>query len=134
MLQDMQLSTFDMLANDLAKKGRFAPLSEEEGKEKFLSDLRMRMKTAIAQVLRMSSHVFEQRSGGFRLMGFDFMLDNDMNLWFVEANTGPQGSQNEQKRNQFAENMYRDALEIEFSFLRSRVTRVREFVRKATEE
>ena len=82
----------------------------------------------------MSMHVLEQRSGGYRLMGFDFMLDDNMNLWFIEANTGPQNSQWERKRRHLTEVMYRDALEIEFVYLRSRVKRLRDFVKIAVEE
>ena len=74
----------------------------------------------------------EQRSGTFRIMGFDFMLDDKMNLWFIEANTSPQITQLESHRSQFTEVMYRDALEIEFAYLRSRVDRLREFVRIAS--
>ena len=79
----------------------------------------------------MSMSALEQRSGTFRIMGFDFMLDDKMNLWFIEANTSPQITQTDIHRRQFTELMIRDALEIEFALLRSRVQRLREFVRTA---
>ena len=82
----------------------------------------------------MTESAFEHRSGSFRIMGFDFMLDEDMNLWFIEANNAPQLSQTETHRRYFTEILIRDAIEIEFALLRGRVKRLREFVKKASEE
>ena len=127
----MQLSTFQMLADDLESKGK---LHGERGKREFIEYLRKKFKTAIAHILRFTRHVFEERSGSFRIMGFDFMLDEDMNLWFIEANHGPQLTQTEPRRRYFTEILVRDALEIEFALLRSRVKRVLKFVHKAANE
>lgn len=82
----------------------------------------------------MTLPAIEERSGTFRIMGFDFMLDTDMNLWFIEANKNPQMTQIEPHRRDFTQIMIRDALEIEFTYLRSRVKRLRAFVQRAAEE
>lgn len=113
------------------KQGR---LVGEEEKRAFLENLRHKFKTAIAHIIRMSQSVLEKRSGSYRVMGFDFMLDQNLNLWFIEANNAPQMSQTEKYRRQFTEILIRDALEIEFALLRSRMKRVREFVQIAAEE
>ena len=67
-------------------------------------------------------------------MGFDFMLDEDMNLWFIEANDSPQMSQTEAHRRYYTEILVRDAIEIQFALLRSRVKRLRRFVQRAAHE
>lgn len=130
-LLNMQLSTFQMLADDLENKGR---IHGEEGKKEFIEHLRQKFKTAIAHILRFVQPAFESRSGNYRLMGFDFMLDEDMNLWFIEANNSPQMTQTEAHRRYFTEILIRDAIEIEFALLRSRMKRVRRFVQKAAHE
>ena len=130
-LLSMQLSTFQMLADDLESKGR---IHGETGKREFIENLRKKFKTSIAHILRFTQSIFEKRSGSYRLMGFDFMLDEDMNLWFIEANDSPQMSQTEAHRRYYTEILVRDAIEIQFALLRSRVKRLRRFVQRAAHE
>lgn len=73
-------------------------------------------------------------SGLYRLTGFDFMLDTDFNLWFIEANYAPQIFQIEKKRNQFMEEMFRGLFEIQYAYLRSRMMRLRTFIAEASKE
>ena len=70
----------------------------------------------------------EERSGIFRLMGFDFMMDQNLDLWFIEANPAPQLDQILTERSNFMRKMLRDASEILYALLRSRMLRVRRFI------
>ena len=51
--------------------------------------LRPQFKKAMIHLVRMASPAFLENSSLFELYGADYMLDADLNLWFVEANSGP---------------------------------------------
>jgi hypothetical protein len=69
-------------------------------------------------------------SGSFEMFGLDFLLDEDLNLWFIECNASPQliGT-NEYKKN-FLITMLTDMFEIQYAYLRSRWRRIQTFVEK----
>ena len=78
----------------------------------------------------MSNHIWKQQSGVFRLIGMDFMMDEDLNLWFIESNYGPQLPKLLEERWHFMEVLIRDLFEIQYALLRSRMMRVRTFLKK----
>lgn len=67
----------------------------EERKISFLQTVLPRIKEQVADVFKAAGHSIYasdlSRPGynGFELMGFDFMLDEDMNLSLIEVNTNP---------------------------------------------
>lgn len=85
-------------------------------------------KKAMIHLVRMSQKNFLKRSSLFELYGMDFMLDDNLNLWFIEANALPGLSEKSPTFTQFEGQMLRDEYEIIFKLLRSRMKRVFYFV------
>ncbi|RZM27129.1 MAG: hypothetical protein EOO88_14520, partial [Pedobacter sp.] len=96
--------------------------------------LRPEFKKAMIHLIRMSQYSFLRQSPLFELFGVDFMLDSDLNLWFIECNTSPvlKGTSDEKER--FVSKMLRDQFEIVIGLLRSRMKRVLVFVNQITAE
>jgi len=96
--------------------------------------LRPQFKKAMVHLIRMSQDSYLKRSTLYELFGVDFMIDENLNLWFIECNSGPvlRGSSEEKER--FLTKMLRDQLEIVLGLMRSRVKRIITFVNKLIEE
>jgi len=90
--------------------------------------LRPECKKAMIHLLRMSQHSFLKRSSVFELYGVDFMLDDQLNLWFIEANALPGLSEKSYDLTKFEGKMLRDEFDIIFRLLRSRMKRVFNYV------
>ena len=82
----------------------------------------------------MSKETWKKQSGVFRLIGMDFMMDQEFNLWFIESNYGPQLPKLLEERWHFMEVLIRDLFEIEYALLRSRMLRIRMFLKKVLGE
>jgi len=82
---------------------------------------------AVQGKLRVKSNVFE-------MFGVDFMLDDELNLWFIEANMSPQFLGTNEYKSQFLRKMFQDLFEIEYSYYRSRMTRVLAVLRAMNKE
>ena len=67
----------------------------------------------------------------YELYGLDFMLDEDMQLWFIECNPNPllDGVKPE-----LITRMLMDLYEIQFAYYRSRMTRVLDVIKKMQKE
>jgi len=90
--------------------------------------LRPEFKKAYIHLLRMSSGPFAKRSSLYEIYGLDFMLDENMNLWFIEANAEPllDGWSDDTKI--FFNSILYDSFEIAFGLMRSRVKRIINYV------
>lgn len=86
--------------------------------------LRPELKRAMIHLVRMSSHTFLRKSSFYEFYGVDFMLDTEMNLWFLEANAGPSLDGNSKVFEKYIVKMIRDHFEIVMGLLRSRMKRV----------
>ena len=82
----------------------------------------------------MSKHGFPKRSGAFRLAGMDFMMDQDLKLWYIEANLWPLYFKNYPEIWTFTKRMLNDMLDIEYAMLKSRINRVRNFIIQFTKD
>ena len=51
--------------------------------------LRPAFKRAFTHLVMMSKDLYLKESNVFELFGLDFMLDDDLNLWFIECNASP---------------------------------------------
>ena len=51
--------------------------------------LRKEFKKVMVHLIRMSQSGYSKKSSLFELYGLDFVMDDDLNLWFIEANTMP---------------------------------------------
>jgi len=92
------------------------------------------MKKAMIHVARMSKYAFVQRSTSYELFGCDFILDEDMKLWFIEANTSPMMEATTPEREQLLIKMLSDHFELMYALLRSRMKRVVVFINNLLKE
>lgn len=51
--------------------------------------LRPAFKKAFTHLVMMTQHSYLRSSNVFELFGLDFMLDEHLNLWFIECNASP---------------------------------------------
>lgn len=89
--------------------------------------LRPQLRKKIAHIIRTASDTFMVDSALFRMCGFDFMMDDKMNLYFIESNQRPAINEDEAMR-QFTESKIGDMLDIVLALLRSRLTRIQSFM------
>jgi len=78
----------------------------------------------------MAQHSFMKLSGSFEMFGLDFLLDEDLNLWFIECNASPQLIGTNDYKTNFLVTMLTDTFEIQYAYLRSRWRRIQTFVQK----
>jgi len=92
--------------------------------------LRPEFKKAYIHLLRMSSSPFAKRSSLYEVYGLDFMLDEDLNLWFIEANAEPllDGWNDDSKV--FFNSILYDSFDIAMGLLRSRTKRIINYVNR----
>jgi len=90
--------------------------------------LRPEMKKAMIHLIRMSQEPFMKDSTIYELQGIDFMMDANLNLWFIEANARPSLMGGVEKRKKFMKSLISDHFEIVSGLLRSRVKRIIRFV------
>ncbi len=121
-LKDFHLWNFQRLENYLYENG---VVTDRNWLDNYL---RPEFRKALAHLVRMSQHSFKKFSSVYHLFGMDFMLDANLNLWFIEANASPalEGFSNEMKDH--VTNMLKDHYEIIYGLLRSRMKRVIVFV------
>ena len=77
----------------------------------------------------MSSYTFWNQSNVYEFFGLDFMLDNDLNLWFIECNSSPQFVETNERSLGFLTTMLNDMFEIQYSYYKSRMKRVLNVIR-----
>jgi len=115
-LQEYILWNFDRLQAYLLDSGK---IPDPNWLDNYL---RPAFHKAYIHLIRMSGASFSKQSNLYELHGLDFMLDDEMNLWFIESNPGPQLSGTSQDR------LYYDVLmglfDINYAYYRSRMKRV----------
>jgi len=92
--------------------------------------LRPELKKAMVHIIRMSQFGFQKISSVYELYGVDFILDENLNLWFIEANSRPAIEGITAFSKELFTQLYWDQYEIVFAVLRSRMKRVYEYVNK----
>ena len=95
--------------------------------------LRPEFKKAMVHLLRLSSFAFLKRSSIYELYGVDFMLDENLNLWFIEANSSPAIEGYSEPMEKFIVKMAQDHFEVIMGLLRSRVKRIIQYVNHLTD-
>ncbi|RZK08030.1 MAG: hypothetical protein EOO43_21465 [Flavobacterium sp.] len=86
--------------------------------------LRPELKRAMIHLVRMSAEKFLKHSSVWEFYGVDFMLDQDLTLWFIEANTDPALDGYSIPMEKFIAKMLKDHFEIAYNMLKSRMKRV----------
>ena len=117
-LKRTQQWSFDQLHGYLMEKGL---VSDKNWLDSYL---RPEFKKAMVHLLRLSSDKFLKDSSVYELYGVDFMLDTNLNLWFIEANAGPAFKGYSEPMEKFIVKMLKDHFEIVFGLMRSRMKRV----------
>ena len=64
------------------------------------------------------------------MFGLDFMLDDKLNLWFIECNSSPQLIGTNDQKTAFLIKMLTDLFEIQYGYYRSRMRRVLDLITK----
>jgi len=96
--------------------------------------LRPELKKAMIHITRAVSGLWSRRSGYYELMGLDFTLDDQLNLWFIEGNTKPAMIGYTRDRVVILSEMLADMHDIIFGLLRSRVKRIIHFMNEITDQ
>ena len=127
-LKVAQQWSFDRLQEYLLKEGII-------GDPNWLDNyLRPEFKKAMVHLLRLSHYTFLEDSTLFELYGVDFMLDSNLNLWFIEANSSPALHSYSVPVEKFIVKMLRDHFEVVVGLMRSRMKRVMDYVNVTIED
>jgi len=127
-LRDFQMWTFPQLQAYLLKKGIITDQNWLD------NHLRPQFKKAMIHLLRMSQHSFLKWSGVYELYGPDFILDENLNLWFLECNSSPALVGTSASKEKFLIEMLTDHYDIVINYLRSRTKRIINFVNRVIED
>ena len=90
--------------------------------------LRPELKKAMVHLIKMAKGEFLENSSLYEFMGVDFMLDQDLNLWFIEVNSGAGFSNYIPEIEKFILKMLQDHFKIVQNLLKSRVKRIVLFI------
>ena len=96
--------------------------------------LRPEFKKALTHLVRMSQEPFMTKSSIYHLFGMDFMLDDNLNLWFIEANASPALEGFSKEMMDFVSKMLTDHFEIVYGLMKSRMKRVIQYVNTLGDE
>ncbi len=98
------------------------------------SYLRPQFQRVMIHLVRMGQHKFQKLSSVFEIFGLDFVMDADLGLWFIEANSMPLITGFTKGSKVLFRTMLTDAFEIVMGLTRSRMKRVIEYINNLTEE
>jgi hypothetical protein len=94
------------------------------------TSLRPQMQKIMIHVIRAASHGFVRRSNIYELYGVDFIIDDNLKVWFIEANSSPSFESTTKEREKLLVGMLSDHFDVVFAYLKSRVKRIITFVNK----
>jgi len=119
----------------IAQQWSFERLHEELMKVGIVKDpnwldnyLRPEFKKAMIHLVRLAKDNMLRDSTVYELYGVDFMLDTNLNLWFIEANAGPAFDGYSKPMEKFIAKMLADHFEIVHGLLKSRMQRIIKYV------
>jgi len=95
--------------------------------------LRPQFKKVMIHLTRMAQSRFTKQSSVHELFGLDFIMDADLGLWFIEANTMPLLDGFTKGSTILLNDMMEESFEIVFALLRSRTKRIIDYINKLTE-
>jgi len=72
----------------------------------------------------MAKDTLLNQSNVYALHGVDFMLDDKMNLWFIESNPTPHLGGNTLAKNKIYYKLLRNLFEVQYAYYRSRMKRI----------
>jgi len=98
------------------------------------NQLRPQFKKAMIHLIRATQKPFLKWSSIYEIFGVDFMLDENLVLWFLECNTSPNFVGSNEKVEKLLVKMLKDHYEIVYGILRSRLLRILNFVNQVTQD
>lgn len=75
------------------------------------------MKLAMFHIVRMNLKKLLKHPGVFEVMGFDFILDQDLHLWFLEANLTPCITEKNDMKRKLNTKFLIDLIDLEYALL-----------------
>lgn len=90
--------------------------------------LRPEMKKALIHLMRITQFSLQKISSLYELFEMEFMIDEELNVWFIQANGFPNLKAESKKEGKLLENMLKDHYEVMNGLLRSRVKRIIQYV------
>jgi len=123
-LQDMRRWDFERLGKHLKKEGRVKKTTWVK------NYLIPEMETAVVHLMRMSQGTFLQRSQLFQFFAVDFLLDENLKVWFMDVEANPSLKNMNLKLKTLYIGLFEDILDVTHKYLRSRLRRIAEFVNK----
>ena len=127
-LRNFQMWNYTRLAQYLVSIGKIDSV-------KWVDDyLRPSFEHAMQHLIRMTKDSFSKNSNVWEFFGVDFMLDEDLNLWFIECNAGPVIQASSEEKGAMLKSMLKDMMEIINAQLRSRIKRLITFINLLTQE
>eukprot|EP01016_Furgasonia_blochmanni_P047574 TRINITY_DN7001_c0_g1_i4.p1 TRINITY_DN7001_c0_g1~~TRINITY_DN7001_c0_g1_i4.p1 ORF type:complete len:705 (-),score=195.27 TRINITY_DN7001_c0_g1_i4:205-2259(-) len=127
-LKDMQFWTMERMQKYLLDQGI---IKDPEWLDNYL---RPAFKRAFAHIGRMAKYRLYKDPRVFNMMGMDFMLDTDLNIWLLEANDIPSITSTFDAKDRFLQNMIKGIIEVELAYLKSRAKRTNALLEKPSEE
>lgn len=94
--------------------------------------LRPEFKKVMIHLLRMAQSGFFQKSSVYEVFGLDFVMDENMNLWFIEANSMPLVNGFSKGSTVLLNKMLVDTFDIVMGLAKSRMKRVIDYVNNLT--
>ncbi|CAG9335966.1 unnamed protein product [Blepharisma stoltei] len=94
-----------LIENNLVKKGWMD------------SYLRASIKRAMFHIVRMNLSKLLKHPGVFEIMGFDFILDQNLHLWFLEANLTPCITEKNEMKKELNTKFIKDVVDLEYALL-----------------
>lgn len=79
--------------------------------------LRRRMKLMIAHLIKSSEHKLLPHPGVYALLGVDFMIDENLNIWLLEIVISPGLDPIGEKKTRIMTDVLEGTIEIEFALL-----------------
>lgn len=96
--------------------------------------LRPEFKRVLIHLVRMAQNGFKKKSSVFELFGVDYVMDENLDLWFIEANATPLINGFNKGSTVLINQMLADAFEIQTLLLRSRMKRIISFINILSKE
>jgi len=127
-LRDYQMWTFQDLGDYLHQDANKVPRGWVE------KTLKPQFYEAFIHITRMSAHSFWNQSNVYEMFGLDFMLDDELNLWFIECNSSPQLIGTNDLKTKFLIKMLEDIFEIQYGLYRSRMSRVLKLFKRISQQ
>jgi len=124
-LKEYHLWSYERLEGYLLEIGKI------KNKDWLVTEFRPAIQKAFVHLVRMTSQYLWKGNNVYELYGLDFMLDDEMQLWYIECNPNPllDGVKPE-----MITKMLKNLFEIQFAIYRSRMQRVTKVIEEMMQD